>query len=133
MCNLFIQADEALWKSHTKSLRVDGVVTSIRLEDFFWQTLDEIAVRDQMTTTSLITKLYHEAMDAEHDLGNFTSFLRVCCARYLSLMADRALERDEGVSLEAIDHQAMLRSEEKAMNVRKRAYQITQTPNKTVN
>jgi predicted DNA-binding ribbon-helix-helix protein len=130
---LFIQADEALWKSHTKSLRVDGVVTSIRLEDFFWQTLDEIAVRDQMTTTSLITKLYHEAMDAEHDLGNFTSFLRVCCARYLSLMADRTLERDEGVSLETIDHQAILQLEEKAINTRKHAYQITRTSNKVVN
>jgi len=35
MCQLFINADTTLWASHTKSLRIDGVVTSIRLENFF--------------------------------------------------------------------------------------------------
>jgi len=87
MCRLFINANSALWKSQTKSLRIDGVSTSIRIENFFWSTLEEIATRDRMTVNQLITKLYFEAIDAEHDLGNFTSFLRVCCARYHSLMA----------------------------------------------
>ncbi len=87
MCQLFINADSDLWKSHTKSLRIDGVSTSIRIENFFWSTLEEIAARDRMSVNQLITKLYFEAIDAEHDLGNFTSFLRVCCARYLSLIA----------------------------------------------
>lgn len=82
MCQLFIQADSNLWKSRTKSLRIEGMSTSIRIENFFWSTLEEIAARDQMTVNQLITKLYHESIDAEHDLGNFTSFLRVCCARY---------------------------------------------------
>ncbi len=86
MCQLFINADSELWKSRTKSLRIDGVSTSIRIENFFWSTLKEIAVRDRMTVSQLITKLYYESIDAEHDLGNFTSFLRVCCARYLSLI-----------------------------------------------
>lgn len=87
MCQLFIHADSELWKSQTKSLRIDGMSTSIRIETFFWNTLEEIAVRDQMTVNQLITKLYYESIDAEHDLGNFTSFLRVCCARYLSLIS----------------------------------------------
>lgn len=87
MCRLFIGANSALWESRSKSLRIDGVATSIRMENFFWQTLEEIAARDDMTTNQLITRLYHEAIDAEHDLGNFTSFLRVCCARYLGLLA----------------------------------------------
>lgn len=87
MCQLFIGADSDLWASHSKSLRIDGVVTSIRMENFFWHTLEEISNRDQMTVNQLITKLYFESIDAEHDMGNFTSFLRVCCARYLSLMA----------------------------------------------
>ena len=87
MCQLFIGADCDLWNSRSKSLRIDGVATSIRMENFFWSTLDEIAFRDDMSVNQLITKLYHEAIDAEHDLGNFTSFLRVCCTRYLALMA----------------------------------------------
>jgi predicted DNA-binding ribbon-helix-helix protein len=87
MCQLFINADSELWKSRTKSLRIDGVSTSIRIENFFWSTLEEIAARDRMTVNQLITKLYYESIDAEHDLGNFTSFLRVCCARYHSLIA----------------------------------------------
>jgi len=87
MCQLFIGADSELWESRTKSLRIDGAATSIRIENFFWTTLEEIAIRDDMTVNQLITKLYHESIDAEHDLGNFTSFLRVCCARYHALMA----------------------------------------------
>lgn len=87
MCQLFIGVESDLWQSRTKSLRIDGVVTSVRMENFFWATLDEIAFRDTMSVSQLITKLYHESIDAEHDLGNFTSFLRVCCARYLSLLA----------------------------------------------
>lgn len=86
MCQLFIDVDSELWKSRTKSLRIDGMSTSIRIENFFWNTLEEIAGRDRMTVNQLITKLYYESIDAEHDLGNFTSFLRVCCARYLSLI-----------------------------------------------
>ena len=77
MCELFIDSDVDKWISRTKSLRIDGVATSIRMENFFWAVLSEIAVRDLMTTNQLITKLYLEAMDADHDLGNFTSFLRV--------------------------------------------------------
>ncbi len=87
MCQLFIGAESDMWASHSKSLRIDGVVTSIRMENFFWSTLEEIAYRDGMTVPQVITKLYLEAIDAEHDLGNFTSFLRVCCARYLALIA----------------------------------------------
>ncbi len=61
------------------------MVTSVRLENFFWSRLEEIARRDGMNVVQLITKLYHESIDAGHDLGNFTSFLRVCCGRYLDL------------------------------------------------
>jgi predicted DNA-binding ribbon-helix-helix protein len=42
MCQLFINADSRLWTYRTKSLRIDGVVSSIRLEEFFWDILEEI-------------------------------------------------------------------------------------------
>lgn len=85
MCKLFIEADPALWESTTRSVRIDGMVTSVRLENFFWHVLAEIGGRDGLATTQLIVKLYHEAIEVGHDSGNFTSFLRVCCGRYLAL------------------------------------------------
>lgn len=103
MCQLFINANSELWKSHTKSLRIDGVSTSIRIENFFWSTLEEIAARDQMTVNQLISKLYYESIDAEHDLGNFSSFLRVCCARYLSLMAEGEIPNSLEESLGTVE------------------------------
>jgi len=87
MCNLFVNADRDLWKSKTKSLRISGFVTSIRMENVFWAALEEIAFRDNMTVNELISTLWVESLDAGHDEGNFTSFLRVCAIRYYSLMS----------------------------------------------
>lgn len=99
MCELFIKADASQWQSRTHSLRIDGVATSIRIENHFWDTLTEIGLRDGMSVAQLITRLWHEAMDADHDLGNFTSFLRVCCARYHALIAAGDVSADIGVPI----------------------------------
>ncbi len=115
MCQLFISADDSLWSSRTKSLRIQGVVTSIRLEVFFWDILEELSFRDQMTVNQLITKLYLESLDADHDIGNFTSFLRVCCSRYLSLIADGDLSRETRLPLEKVDARNIIQRE----NIRK--------------
>lgn len=111
MCQLFINADSQLWSCKTKSLRIDGVVTSIRLEVFFWQVLEEVAFRDQMNVNQMITKLYLESLDADHDIGNFTSFLRVCCSRYLSLIADGKLVRGDTAPLGNMDAKSLLEDE----------------------
>ena len=111
MCQLFINADPQLWQSKTRSLRIDGVVTSIRLEQYFWNTLQEIAQRDGINVNQLITRLYLESLDADHDAGNFTSFLRVCCARYLSLAADGYLQRDINTPLAQVNASEILQQE----------------------
>jgi predicted DNA-binding ribbon-helix-helix protein len=119
MCQLFINADSKLWINRTKSLRVDGVVTSIRLEEFFWDILEELSFREQVTINQTITKLYHESLDADHDISNFTSFLRVCCSRYLSLIADGELTRENKTSLANINIQNILEKELLRKNDRK--------------
>jgi len=119
MCRLFVKADANLWESHTRSLRIAGVVTSIRLEQYFWNVLQEVAYRDQMNVNQLITKLYLESLDADHDVGNFTSFLRVCCARYLSLMADGYVERQPNSSLSALESKTIMDKETKDIQLRK--------------
>ena len=118
MCQLFISADDSLWSSKTKSLRIQGVVTSIRLEVFFWDILEELSFRDQMTVNQLITKLYLESLDADHDTGNFTSFLRVCCSRYLSLIADGDLSRETRLPLEKVDAKHIIQRETLRKNQR---------------
>ncbi|EKP0318978.1 ribbon-helix-helix domain-containing protein [Aeromonas veronii] len=112
MCKLFVKGNQLLWNSTTRSLRIDGVTTSIRLENFFWNVLEEISFRENLTVSKMIAKLYFESLDADLDVGNFTSFLRVCCSRYLSLIADGELLRDDIHPLENVDADAMIKSEE---------------------
>lgn len=99
MCQLFINADPALWASHTRSFRMDGMVTSVRLEALFWRALETIGARDDLTVPQLLHRLYNESLDAGHDVGNFTSFLRVCCLRYLDLQLRGLIPTDPQVRL----------------------------------
>jgi predicted DNA-binding ribbon-helix-helix protein len=99
MCEIFVKADPALYASRARSLRLHGAVTSIRLENLFWQVLEEIAARDGMSTSQLITKLYDELIASRGEVDNFTSFLRVCCLRYLSLMVDGAIPVDTRIPI----------------------------------
>ena len=112
MCRLFVGADSALWESHTRSIRMDGMVTSIRLENIFWTVLEDIAAKDEMTVPQLLHQLYNESIDEGHDMGNFTSFLRVCCQRFINLQLlgllpngrNDLLSAEEILSLEAKAH-----------------------------
>ncbi|MDZ4356075.1 MAG: ribbon-helix-helix domain-containing protein, partial [Variovorax sp.] len=58
MCEVFISADPQSYDARTRSVRLHGVVTSIRLENLFWQVLEEIAQRDGMAVVQLIERLY---------------------------------------------------------------------------
>ncbi|ENO3978699.1 ribbon-helix-helix domain-containing protein [Aeromonas veronii] len=118
MCKLFVNGNQVLWNSTTRSLRIDGVTTSIRLENFFWNILEEISFRENLSVSKMISKLYFESLDADLDVGNFTSFLRVCCSRYLSLIADGELIRDDIYPLENVDADALIKSEEVNIMVR---------------
>ncbi|URQ75772.1 MAG: ribbon-helix-helix domain-containing protein [Candidatus Ochrobactrum gambitense] len=112
MCRLFIGANPELWQSVTRSLRIDGVVTSVRLENFFWWTLEDVASRDGLSVSRLIGKLYSESRDEGHDLDNFASFLRVCCGRYLSLQLSGLVPTDKAAAISALDADAILAREQ---------------------
>lgn len=122
MCELFIKADKKLWQSRSKSVRINNVVTSVRLERFYWETLDEIAFRDGLSVTGLIRKLYLESIEEGHNIGSFTSFLRVCCSRYLSLVADGNLIRHSKEPISEIDAGNILKQETIARDERKSLY-----------
>jgi predicted DNA-binding ribbon-helix-helix protein len=84
MCELYVKADPILYESRSRSLRIRGLVTTLRLENQFWDILAQIAAVDGMTTNQLISKLYDEVLEYRGEVVNFASFLRVSCIRFLS-------------------------------------------------
>lgn len=103
MCRIFISADPASYESRTRSVRLHGVVTSIRLENLHWAVLQEIAGRDGMTVAQLIEKLYDELVAERGAVGNFSSFLRVCALRYENLIARGLIPRDAAIPIRSLD------------------------------
>jgi predicted DNA-binding ribbon-helix-helix protein len=89
MCGIYSKADPIHYESRSRSVRIHGVVTSLRLENLFWEVLAEIARNDGITTNQLIAKLYDEIIEYLGDVPNLASFLRVSCLRYLALSAGR--------------------------------------------
>jgi predicted DNA-binding ribbon-helix-helix protein len=84
MCDFFVSADPILYESRTRTVRIHGVSTSIRLENLIWETLATLASEEGMTTNALLMTFHDEIMCHRGDVQNFTSFLRVTCVRYLS-------------------------------------------------
>ena len=111
MCKIFISADPDLYRSRSRSLRLHGVVSSIRLENLFWQVLTEIGRRDGMSVAQLISRLYDELHDAGGDCANFSSFLRVCCGRYLSLQIAGRIPSDTAIPIRSLDPEWVLQAE----------------------
>ncbi|WP_171180890.1 ribbon-helix-helix domain-containing protein [Ruegeria sp. HKCCD8929] len=120
MCRLFIGADPELWKSETRSLRMDGMVTSVRLENMFWMVLEEIAAKDEMNVPQLLHQLYNESIDEGHDLGNFTSFLRVCCLRFFDLQLKGLIPASQTAGFEMLSAEEILKIEADQNRVRGR-------------
>lgn len=107
MCQVFISADPQLWAHKARSIRLHGVATSIRLENLFWQVLEEIAARDGYTVPQLCTKLYDELLVERGAVDNFSSFLRVCCTRYLALQLSGEIPQDMGIPIRALTSNAV--------------------------
>ena len=87
MCYIFASTDPDLFAKQSRSLRINGVVTSLQLEARFWQILDEIAASQQMSTPKFISTLYDEVIELQGEVGNFASLLRVVCTAHLERQA----------------------------------------------
>lgn len=85
MCDIYASTDPSLYKSVARSVRIGGVVTSIKVERRFWQILEEIAAEGGMSLAQFLTQLHDEVIDRQGEIGNFASLLRVVCATYLNL------------------------------------------------
>jgi predicted DNA-binding ribbon-helix-helix protein len=117
MCQVFISADPSLYASRARSVRLHGVATSIKLENLFWQVLEEIAARDGMSVPQLCTKLYDELTHERGTVENFASFLRVCCGRYLDLQLAGGIPQDTSIPIRSLNAQRVLATERPAPRV----------------
>ena len=111
MCQVFISAYQYLYESRARSVRLHGLTTSIKLENLFWNVLDEIATRDGMGVPQLCAKLYDELVEVRGEVDNFASFLRVCCGRYMALQLSGGIPQDASISIASLNPQRVLSTE----------------------
>lgn len=83
MCRLFAHQDPSNYAFETRSLRIGGHSTSVRLESLFWTILEEIAASEGMSLGKLLTKLSEEVLELHGSVHNFASLLRCSCLIYL--------------------------------------------------
>ena len=84
MCRILSGQPADALDYQTRSVRLGGHATSIKLEGAFWHILDEIVVVSQLPLGRLLTEMHDEAMSFSGDPHNFTSLLRCACLTYVS-------------------------------------------------
>ena len=87
MCQVFAGQDPDRYTSKTRRLRLNGQSTSIRLENAFWQVIDQIAANDGMTTPEFLSTLHSEVLELRGEPQNFTSLLRCACLKFMEVSA----------------------------------------------
>jgi predicted DNA-binding ribbon-helix-helix protein len=83
MCHVFAGQDPARYEQISRSVRIGGHSTSLRLEAAFWDVLDEIAAAQGISTPKFLSLLHDEALEIHGDFSNFASMLRTTCLLYL--------------------------------------------------
>ncbi|NDW04535.1 ribbon-helix-helix domain-containing protein [Jiella pacifica] len=83
MCHLFASIPQDDTEMETRSVRMNGQVTSIRLEAAFWHTLEDLAENQGMTLAKFLTTLHDEVLELQGRVRNFASLLRCACLVYL--------------------------------------------------
>ncbi|KUE81547.1 aryl-sulfate sulfotransferase [Aeromonas schubertii] len=83
MCTLFAGQSPDHYTCTTRSVRLCGHSTSIRLENKFWDILEQICQAEGRTIGQFLSALYQESLASGMDKSNFTSLLRCSCLIHL--------------------------------------------------
>lgn len=84
MCQIFASIPREKYDYQSRSIRIQGHVTSIRLEAMYWNILEESAQAQEMTLAQFLSQLYDEVLTLDGEVYNFTSLLRCGCINYLN-------------------------------------------------
>jgi predicted DNA-binding ribbon-helix-helix protein len=90
MCHFFANQHPESYAFETRSIRLNGQSTSIRLEKMFWRILEEIAGQQGMSVPRFISNLHGEGLNLWGEVANFTSHPRCICVAALETRADPA-------------------------------------------
>lgn len=83
MCHVFANQARSRYARETRRMRLNGQSTSIRLENAFWEIIDEIAASEGVSTPAFISRLHAEVLEVQGEPENFTSLLRCACLVFI--------------------------------------------------
>jgi len=83
MCDVYSSMAPERYESTTRSIRLRGFVTSIRLENEYWEILEYMAQEEGATVPQFISDFYDEVLEKRGEVKNLTSMLRVACVIYI--------------------------------------------------
>ena len=83
MCQIFAGQPPATYRPITRSFRLRGHATSVRLEAKVWQIIDEIAAAQDLSTPQFLARIHDEMEQSYGRVRNFASLLRCACLLYL--------------------------------------------------
>ena len=90
MCRILSSQPASAFAYPTRSVRLGGHATSIKLEAAFWEILEEIASYQKKPLGRFLTELHDEVVFISGETHNFTSLLRCACLTYASDIRGRA-------------------------------------------
>ncbi len=83
MCRIFAGQDPTNYRCVTRSIRLSGHATSVRLETKFWEIIDGIAAAQDLSTPQFLSLVHDEAEQLHGQVANFSSLLRCACLLFL--------------------------------------------------
>jgi predicted DNA-binding ribbon-helix-helix protein len=95
MCQMFANQPVASYTPETRSIRLGGHATSIRLERAFWGILEEIAAHQNVSLPRFLNTLHDEVLELHGACPNFASLLRCSCLKYMSDVKGRPVPEAE--------------------------------------
>lgn len=93
MCELYSSTPLAHYESTTRSVRLNGFVTSVRLENAFWSILEQLSASQGLSVPQFISEIHDEVLARRGEVKNLASLLRVCCTRYIENVQSSALSQ----------------------------------------
>lgn len=92
MCQIFASQPPDSYVFETRSMRLNGQGTSVRLERVFWTVLERISAGQDLSLPKFISALHTEILEIRGEAPNFTSHLRCICMVFLDRRGDTLLE-----------------------------------------
>ncbi|CAI3787402.1 hypothetical protein AHFPHNDE_01061 [Pseudomonas sp. MM227] len=75
--------DMGLARPVSRSVRLNGFATCLRLERIYWEILERIALANECTVNALLSYVDREVHLRHGGVKNFSGLVRVVCVTYL--------------------------------------------------